>query len=130
MSPEGMGRVSIFHVSNSSVCQWKKKLEEGGEQVFFGMENRNWHIYKLLSSVLSRIQSKLDTGQSVNSIAKEEGLSEGNIRYGIKTGQLKIASSVPLVSTSGRLSTCSEHSVIDAHATIGMILSLFSLHLV
>lgn len=81
--------VEVFHVSNSSVCQWKKKLEEGGEAVFFGSDNRHGHSYKLLPAVLSRIQSKLDTGQSVNSIAREEGLSEGSIRYGIKTGQLK-----------------------------------------
>jgi transposase len=81
--------VEVFHVSNSSVCQWKKKLEEGGEQAFFGIENRHGHSYKLLPAVLSRIQSKLDAVQSVNSIAKEEGLSEGSIRYWIKMGQLK-----------------------------------------
>ena len=36
-----------------------------------------------------RIQHKLDKGQSVNSIAKEEGVQESAIRYGIKQGYLK-----------------------------------------
>jgi transposase-like protein len=33
-----------------------------------------------------RIQSKLDKGKSVNSIAKEEGVAESAIRYGLKQG--------------------------------------------
>jgi transposase len=81
--------VEVFHVSPSSVCKWKKKLEEEGESGFFGIDNRHGHSYKLLPEVLSRIQLKLDTCQSVNSIAKEENLSEGSIRYAIKTGMLK-----------------------------------------
>jgi transposase len=78
-----------FHVSNSSVCKWKKKLEDEGETGFFGSDNRHGHSYKLLPPVLTRIQDKLDKQQSVNSIAREEGLSEGSIRYAIKTGSLK-----------------------------------------
>ena len=81
--------VEAFHVSNSSVCKWKKKLEEEGESGFFGLDNRHGHSYKLLPPVLERIQTKLDNNQSVNSIAKEEGLSEGSIRYAIKIGSLK-----------------------------------------
>jgi transposase len=81
--------VEAFHVSDSSVCKWKKKLETEGESGFFGLENRHGHSHKLLPAVLERIQKKLDNQQSVNSIAKEEGLSEGSIRYAIKTGSLK-----------------------------------------
>jgi transposase len=84
--------VEAFHVSNSSVCKWKKKLEEEGESGFFGIDNRHGHSYKLLPDVLERIQKKMDKGQSVNSIAKEEGFSEGSIRYAIKTGTLKKSS--------------------------------------
>jgi hypothetical protein len=36
-----------------------------------------------------RIQSKLDKGKSVNSIAKEEGVAESAIRYGLKQGYKK-----------------------------------------
>ncbi|MDR2773271.1 MAG: hypothetical protein LBC19_00775 [Tannerella sp.] len=81
--------VSTFHVSHSSVCKWKKKLEDEGETGFFGSDNRHGHSYKLLPPVLERIPNKPDNQQSVNSIAGEEGLSEGSIRYAIKTGSLK-----------------------------------------
>jgi len=38
---------------------------------------------------LPRIQEALNNGQSVNSIAKQEGVSEFSIRYAIKNGKLK-----------------------------------------
>ena len=81
--------VTTFHVSTDSVRRWKKKLSEQGESVFFGEEKRHGHSHALLREVIKRIQKKLNTGQSVNSIAKQEGISEGTIRYGIKTGKLE-----------------------------------------
>jgi transposase len=82
--------VDLFHVSADSVRRWKKKLSEEGESVFFGVsEGRHGHSSKLFPSVLERIQSEMDKGKSVYSIAKKEGVSEGSIRYWIKQGQLK-----------------------------------------
>jgi len=82
--------VDVFHVSADSVRRWKKKLSEEGESVFFGgSDGRQGHPSKLLPSVLDRIQSEMDKGKSVYSIAKKEGVSEGSIRYWIKQGQLK-----------------------------------------
>jgi len=82
--------VDLFHVSHDSVRRWKKKLSEEGESVFFGVsEGRHGHCSKLFPDVLSRIQSEMDTGKSVYSIAKREGISEGSIRYWIKEGRLK-----------------------------------------
>lgn len=81
--------VEVFHVSANSVSKWKKKLEDSGESAFFGEEHRHGHSHKLLPAVVARIQKKIDKGQSVNSIAKEEKLSEGSIRYGIKKGLIK-----------------------------------------
>jgi transposase len=81
--------MEAFHVSANSVVKWKKKLEEEGEKGFFGPENRHGQSYKMLPAVIERIQKKLDAGQSVNSIAKAEGLSEGTIRYSVKEGILK-----------------------------------------
>jgi hypothetical protein len=78
----------VFHVSSDSVWRWKKVLLEEGEAGFFKPESRHGHLSKLLPGVLERIQGKLDRGQSNYSIAKEEGLSEGCIRYGLKKGYL------------------------------------------
>jgi transposase len=44
---------------------------------------------KLYGKLLEAIQKKLDTGQSINSIAKEEGVTEGAIRYQIRQNNLK-----------------------------------------
>ena len=82
--------VDLFHVSADSVRRWKKKLSEEGEAFFFGgTDGRHGHCSKLFPSVLARIQSKMDQGRSVYSIAKEEGVSEGSLRYWIKQGHLK-----------------------------------------
>jgi len=78
-----------FHVSTDSVRRWKKRLIEQGEEAFFKPENRHGRSHKLLPDVLGRIQTKLDEGRSAYSIAKEEGLSEGSIRYAINMGRLK-----------------------------------------
>jgi len=78
-----------FHVSFDSVSRWAKQYGEKGESVFFNAELRHGRSHKLLPPVLERIQGKLNTGQSVNSIAKQEGISEGSIRYAISQGRLK-----------------------------------------
>ena len=81
--------VDAFHVSTDSVRRWKRILSEKGESAFFTVESRHGWSHKLLPDVLARIQGKLYKFQSVNSIAKEEGLSEGSIRAAIKLGRLK-----------------------------------------
>ncbi len=81
--------IDAFHVSADSVRRWKKKLMEEGEAAFFKEETRHGRSHKLLPDVLHRIQQKLNEGQSASSIAKEECLSEGSIRYAVKLGRLK-----------------------------------------
>lgn len=78
-----------FHVSTDSVRRWKKKLLEEGDGAFFKEEARHGRSHKLLPNVLKRIQGQLDQGRSSYSIAKEEGISEGSIRYAINLGRLK-----------------------------------------
>ena len=80
--------VDTFHVSTDSVSRWRKKLSEEGEKAFFQQELRHGRSHKLLPAVLNRIQGKLDEGRSAYSIAKEEGISEGSIRYAIGLGRL------------------------------------------
>lgn len=78
-----------FCVSSDSVMRNLKKFREQGEQAFFSPANRHGHSHKIRGEVLERIQKKLDNGQSVNSIAKQENLTEGAIRYAIKQKYLK-----------------------------------------
>ena|SRR6266542_2853949 len=78
-----------FHVSEDSVQRSYKKFVEQKEAGFFSDDARKGTAYKITGECRIRIQHKLDKGQSVNSIAKEEGVQESAIRYGIKQGYLK-----------------------------------------
>ncbi len=79
----------FFNVSEDSVYRYYKKFKEHGEQGFFGDDARKGKAHKITGERRIRIQAKLDKGQSVNSIAKEEGVRESAIRYQIKQGHLK-----------------------------------------
>lgn len=78
-----------FHVSEDSVQRAYKKFVDKGEAGFFGDDARKGTAYKITGDCRLRIQAKLDKCQSVNSIAKQEGVRESAIRYGIKQGYLK-----------------------------------------
>lgn len=84
--------VNGFHVSEDTVARYLKKFREQGEVAFFSSDNRHGHCHKIHGEVVEKIQKKLNAGQSVNSIAKEEKLSEGSIRYAIRQGYLKKSS--------------------------------------
>jgi len=79
----------FFHVSEDSVYRYYKKFVEKGEQGFFGIDARKGTAHKIVGDKRNRIQAKLDKGQSVNSIANEEGVRESAIRYAVKQGYLK-----------------------------------------
>lgn len=78
-----------FGVSEDSVSRAYKKFVEEGESGFFGIDRRHGRAYKIVGECRERIQQKLDKGQSVYSIAKEEGVRESAIRYQISQGYLK-----------------------------------------
>lgn len=79
-----------FGVSEDSVHRYWKKYREEGEEGFFGVDKRlGGKAHKIVGQKRLRIQQKLDKGQSVLSIAKEEGVRESAIRYQIKQGYLK-----------------------------------------
>ena len=73
-----------FGVSEDSVSRALKKFETKGEAGFFGPDARHGRAHKIVGARRDRIQAKLDKGQSVYSIAKEEGVRESAIRYGVK----------------------------------------------
>jgi len=78
-----------FGVSYDSVKRSEKKLREKGERAFFTEENRRGSCYKLLPTTLLRMQAYLDAGKNNSEIARLESVSEGAVRYAIKTGKLK-----------------------------------------
>ena len=79
----------FFEVTEDAVYRYHKKFVEEGAAGFFGEDARHGKAHKITGARRQRIQAKLDTGQSVNSIAEEEGVVESAIRYGIKAGYLK-----------------------------------------
>ncbi|NJK94893.1 MAG: hypothetical protein HC905_08240 [Bacteroidales bacterium] len=79
----------FFNVSEDSVYRYHKKFREQAEQGFFGDDARQGKAHKITGERRQRIQDKLDKSQSVNSIAKEEGVRESAMRYAIKQGYLK-----------------------------------------
>ena len=78
-----------FHVSITNVGRAYKLFKEKGSEGFFGADKRHGKAHKILGERKERIQKKLDKGKSISSIAREEGIAEGGIRYHIKQGSLK-----------------------------------------
>jgi transposase len=78
-----------FGVSESSVQRWYNVYLREGERGFFGTDGRKGIPTKMVDSRLQRIQTKIDQGQSVNSIAAAEGVAEATIRYWKQKGYLK-----------------------------------------
>lgn len=78
-----------FCVSEDSVWRYYNKFKKEGAEGFFGADARKGRPYKIVGEKRQRIQMKLDKGQSINSIAKEEKVRESAIRYQIKMGYLK-----------------------------------------
>jgi hypothetical protein len=78
----------FFGVKDSINRYYKKYLDEGATG-FFGDDARHGTAHKIVEEHGVRIQKKLDKGQSVNSIAKEEGIRESVINYAVKKGYLK-----------------------------------------
>lgn len=78
-----------FGISYDSVKRNAKRLSEQGERAFFGGDHRGGACYKLLPAVLDRMQQQLDAGVSNSDIARQEGVTEGAVRYAIKQGKIK-----------------------------------------
>jgi transposase len=85
-----------FGVSPDSVQRSVKLYRKKGEAGFYerdGKYGKGGRTPKIIGEKKQRIQSKLNLGQSVNSIAKQEALRESSIRAAIQRGDLKKTSS-------------------------------------
>jgi hypothetical protein len=105
-----------FHVSYDSVKRYVKKLEEKGENGFFGGDNRHGgSCYKMTHSAIESIQKHLDAGKSNSESARLEGITEGSVRYALKKGLLK-KNLIDRDTSSNR----TERSIADATASRGI----------
>jgi len=80
--------VRCFCVTEDFVGKALRIYRKEGHIGFYS-QTRKRKANKLYGKMLEDIQVKMDKGQSINSIAKEEGVTEGAIRYQIKQGNLK-----------------------------------------
>lgn len=103
-----------FHVSEDSVQRAYKNFVEKDEAGFFGDDARKGTAYKITGDCRLRIQNKLDKGQSVNSIAKQEGVRESAIRYGTKQGYLKKGNSNEIDKNGSTLNMRNEAGYVSA----------------
>ena len=80
-----------FHVSDDSINRYYKIYKEKGADGFFGEKPvaSGGKSYKVVGETVVKIQKEIDSGKSINSIAKSFGISEGTIRYNISQGYLK-----------------------------------------
>jgi hypothetical protein len=76
-------------VSIINFQRYVKQLREEGSGYFFNREEKRGQCYKYDEQKFTEAQKLLDAGQSVYSIAKKLQVSEGSIRYHIKSGKLK-----------------------------------------
>lgn len=81
--------VNTFHVSIDSVRRSLKKFEREGLKAFVEKDGRYGRRHIMTPERLKRIQKQLDKGESNSAIARQEGISEGSIRYMINQGRLK-----------------------------------------
>ncbi len=75
--------VRCFHITEDFVGKALRIYRKEGHRGFYN-QSRKKTANKLFGIRLEDIQKKLNKGKSVNSIAKEEGVTEGAIRYQTK----------------------------------------------
>ena len=80
---------NCFGVAYESVKRYASRLSTEGHHFFFNNDDRHGSCYKLLPDVIARMQKYLDKGKSNSEIARLEKVTEGAVRYAIKTGKLK-----------------------------------------
>lgn len=78
-----------FGVSYESVKRYTQRLRTRGYQSFFEEDERQGSCYKLLPAVITRMQENLEAGKTNSEIARIEHVTEGAVRYALKTGKLQ-----------------------------------------
>lgn len=76
-------------IHSKNIQRYKKALKEKGTQWFFNREDNRGQCHKMKEAQLQQAQGLLDTGMSQKRTAQELGVSEGAIRYHLRSGTLK-----------------------------------------
>ena len=80
---------SVFGVSNRNIQRYAKALREKGANWFFNREEKRGRAHKLTDEVLMDAQQMIDNFYSVKDVARLLGVTEGELRYHIKRGNIK-----------------------------------------
>jgi DNA-binding CsgD family transcriptional regulator len=80
---------NCFGIPENTVSRHLQRYRKEGAIAFFSRDGNDKKSHKLHGELLYRVQRGLEKGQSNNSIAKKEGISESAIRYALGTGTLK-----------------------------------------
>jgi biotin operon repressor len=72
-----------------NIERYAKAFKEHGSGYFFRRKETRGQCYKMTADLLVSIQSELDAGLSIYSIAKQYSISESAISYHIQKGNLK-----------------------------------------
>jgi len=80
--------VKCFCISDDFVGRALRIYRKEGHSGLYN-QTRKKNASKLHGKLLEDIQRKINQGQSINSIAKQEGVTEGAIRYQIRKNNLK-----------------------------------------
>jgi hypothetical protein len=75
-------------VNRSTVCRNKAIYEQGGARALVNDKKTNRSAYKLSGKNLKTAQRLLDKGLSLRKIGEAVGVTEGCVRYAIKTGSI------------------------------------------
>jgi transposase len=76
-----------IHIKN--VQRYAKALRDNGTDWFFNREDHRGQCHKFTPDKKEQAQELLDKGYSAYRVAKELGLSEGAIRYHMRSGEIK-----------------------------------------
>jgi len=85
--PSEISKALGIHQRN--VDRYAQKLREHGMESFFNQVDHRGESYKMTEPVLLQAQQLLDAGNSQLKTANALGLSEGCIRYHLRSGGLK-----------------------------------------
>jgi DNA-binding CsgD family transcriptional regulator len=76
-------------VSARNIQRYAKSLREKGASWFFNRQDNRGQCYKLKEDILESVQDQINENIPISQIALQYDVTEGAIRYHVRTGKLK-----------------------------------------